>query len=86
MIYPLMQALDIAHLGVDVAVGGIDQRKIHMLARKGFLSLDTGLRYAYILPSSLVLTARRCHPAREITSLLRHPGRYEKEDERGVLR
>ncbi len=34
MIYPLMQALDIAHLGVDVAVGGIDQRKIHMLARE----------------------------------------------------
>lgn len=34
MIYPLMQALDIAYLGVDVAVGGIDQRKIHMLARE----------------------------------------------------
>jgi len=33
MIYPLMQALDIAHLGVDLAVGGTDQRKIHMLAR-----------------------------------------------------
>jgi len=34
MIYPLMQAADIAHLGIDVAVGGIDQRKIHMLARE----------------------------------------------------
>ncbi|MEM1578470.1 MAG: tyrosine--tRNA ligase [Archaeoglobaceae archaeon] len=34
MIYPLMQALDIAYLGIDVAVGGIDQRKIHMLARE----------------------------------------------------
>jgi tyrosyl-tRNA synthetase len=34
MIYPLMQALDIAHLGVDLAVGGTDQRKIHMLARE----------------------------------------------------
>ena len=34
MIYPLMQAIDIAHLGVDVAVGGMDQRKIHMLARE----------------------------------------------------
>ncbi len=34
MIYPLMQAMDIAMLGVDVAVGGIDQRKIHMLARE----------------------------------------------------
>lgn len=34
MVYPLMQAIDIAMLGVDVAVGGIDQRKIHMLARE----------------------------------------------------
>ncbi|MDY6780173.1 MAG: tyrosine--tRNA ligase, partial [Halobacteria archaeon] len=33
MVYPLMQAVDIARLEVDVAVGGIDQRKIHMLAR-----------------------------------------------------
>jgi tyrosyl-tRNA synthetase len=39
MIYPLMQALDIAHLGVDVAVGGIDQRKIHMLAREELAEL-----------------------------------------------
>jgi tyrosyl-tRNA synthetase len=34
MVYPLMQAMDIAYLGVDLAVGGIDQRKIHMLARE----------------------------------------------------
>jgi tyrosyl-tRNA synthetase len=40
MIYPLMQALDIAHLGVDIAVGGIDQRKIHMLAREGLPELE----------------------------------------------
>jgi tyrosyl-tRNA synthetase len=33
MIYPLMQAIDIATLGIDLAVGGMDQRKIHMLAR-----------------------------------------------------
>jgi tyrosyl-tRNA synthetase len=39
MIYPLMQALDIAYLGVDVAMGGIDQRKIHMLAREGLPTL-----------------------------------------------
>ena len=39
MVYPLMQALDIAHLKVDVAVGGIDQRKIHMLAREGLSEL-----------------------------------------------
>lgn len=39
MIYPLMQAVDIAHLDVDVAVGGIDQRKIHMLARENLPKL-----------------------------------------------
>ncbi|MEF8773969.1 MAG: tyrosine--tRNA ligase, partial [Halobacteriales archaeon] len=34
VVYPLMQALDIAHLDLDLAVGGIDQRKVHMLARE----------------------------------------------------
>ncbi|MFQ5975663.1 MAG: tyrosine--tRNA ligase [Candidatus Hydrothermarchaeales archaeon] len=33
VVYPLMQVIDMITLGVDVAVGGIDQRKIHMLAR-----------------------------------------------------
>ena len=34
IMYPLMQALDIEYLDLDVAVGGIEQRKIHMLARE----------------------------------------------------
>ncbi|NLI61924.1 MAG: tyrosine--tRNA ligase [Methanosarcinaceae archaeon] len=34
LIYPIMQSLDIALLGIDIAVGGTDQRKIHMLARE----------------------------------------------------
>ena len=34
MVYPIMQMADIAVLQVDAAVGGIDQRKIHMLARE----------------------------------------------------
>lgn len=33
-LYPVMQALDIHDLNVDVAVGGMEQRKIHMLARE----------------------------------------------------
>jgi tyrosyl-tRNA synthetase len=33
LIYPSMQAADIFQLGVDVALGGMDQRKAHMLAR-----------------------------------------------------
>lgn len=39
MIYPLMQSLDIAYLNIDVAVGGMDQRKIHMLARENLPAL-----------------------------------------------
>ena len=39
MVYPLMQAVDISMLEVDVAVGGIDQRKIHMLARENLKTL-----------------------------------------------
>ncbi len=34
VIYPLMQAVDMSYLGVDVAIGGIDQRKVHMIARE----------------------------------------------------
>ncbi len=33
VIYPLMQVADMVALDVDIAVGGLDQRKIHMLAR-----------------------------------------------------
>lgn len=32
--YPLMQSADIKHLGCDVALGGLEQRKIHMIARE----------------------------------------------------
>lgn len=38
MIYPIMQMADIAMLGLDAAVGGIDQRKIHMLAREHLIN------------------------------------------------
>jgi tyrosyl-tRNA synthetase len=34
VIYPLMQIVDIKALGADVAYGGLEQRKIHMLARE----------------------------------------------------
>ncbi len=39
VLYPLMQALDIEYLDVDLAVGGLDQRKVHMLAREGLPDL-----------------------------------------------
>ena len=34
MLYPLMQVEDIKFLGCDVSYGGLEQRKIHMLARE----------------------------------------------------
>ncbi|MGC9309649.1 MAG: tyrosine--tRNA ligase [Candidatus Nanoarchaeia archaeon] len=39
IIYPLMQAADIYHLGVDIAQLGLDQRKVNMLARDVFPKL-----------------------------------------------
>ncbi len=59
MIYPLMQALDIAHLGVDVAVGGIDQRKIHMLAREGLPELGFGAPICIHTPILLGLDGKK---------------------------
>ena len=47
VVYPLMQALDIAYLDLDLAVGGIDQRKVHVLAREGLPALG------YEAPSAL---------------------------------
>lgn len=47
--YPIYQALDIAHLDVDLAIGGIDQRKIHMLAR------DELPKIGYDAPTSMHL-------------------------------
>ena len=37
--YPLMQIVDIKHLGCDVAYGGLEQRKIHMLGREIFSTI-----------------------------------------------
>jgi tyrosyl-tRNA synthetase len=39
-VYPLMQALDIVYLDVDLAIGGTEQRKVHMLARDTLNELD----------------------------------------------
>jgi tyrosyl-tRNA synthetase len=36
IMYPIMQAADIYHLGVDIAQLGLDQRKVNMLARDIF--------------------------------------------------
>lgn len=40
ILYPLMQAADIYHLGADIAQLGMDQRKVNMLARDIFPKLN----------------------------------------------
>lgn len=37
--YPVMQAIDIPHLNIDLAVGGMAQRRVHMLARDNLPAL-----------------------------------------------
>jgi tyrosyl-tRNA synthetase len=48
--YPLMQVVDIKHLNIDVALGGMEQRKVHMLGKDmastinhNFIALHTPL-------------------------------------------
>ena len=50
VVYPLMQALDIEYLDLDLAVGGLDQRKVHMLAREELPELGYEVRPAIHTP------------------------------------
>jgi tyrosyl-tRNA synthetase len=50
VVYPLMQALDIEYLDLDLAVGGLDQRKVHMLAREELPELGYPSRPAIHTP------------------------------------
>jgi tyrosyl-tRNA synthetase len=50
VVYPLMQALDIEYLDLDLAIGGLDQRKVHMLAREELPSLGYEKRPALHTP------------------------------------
>ncbi len=48
--YPIMQVIDIDDLDVDVAVGGMEQRKIHMLAREVLPKLGLGTPVCIHIP------------------------------------
>jgi tyrosyl-tRNA synthetase len=50
LIYPLMQALDEEYLKVDIQYGGVDQRKILMLARERLPSLGYNPRIELMTP------------------------------------
>ncbi|MBI5635638.1 tyrosine--tRNA ligase [Candidatus Micrarchaeota archaeon] len=60
--YPPMQAVDIKHLDVDIAHAGLDQRKVHMLARevypklgwKNFISIHHSLLPALAEPEKSI--------------------------------
>ncbi len=57
VVYPLMQTLDIEYLDLDLAVGGIDQRKVHMLAREELPELGYDVRPALHTPIVADLTS-----------------------------
>lgn len=57
LLYPLMQALDEEYLGVDVQYGGIDQRKILVLARETLPKLGYKARVEVMTPLIPGLTA-----------------------------
>jgi tyrosyl-tRNA synthetase len=56
VVYPLMQALDIEYLDLDLAVGGLDQRKVHMLAREELPNVGYDSRPAIHTPILADLT------------------------------
>jgi tyrosyl-tRNA synthetase len=56
-IYPSMQAADIFELDVDIAYGGLDQRKAHMLARDVAEKLDWKKPIALHTPLLMSLTS-----------------------------
>jgi tyrosyl-tRNA synthetase len=44
VVYPLMQVLDIEYLDLDLAIGGLDQRKVHVLHREEIGDLGYDVR------------------------------------------
>src|SRR5437667_12578712 len=55
--YPCMQAADIFEMNLDVACGGIDQRKAHVLAREAGEKLRWGKPVALHTPMLMGLAA-----------------------------
>lgn len=51
--YPLMQVADIKHLKVDVALGGLEQRKVHMIGK----DMANTLNYDFIAIHTPLITS-----------------------------
>jgi len=53
LLYPLMQVVDIKHLKVDVAEGGLEQRKVHMIGK----DMKDILKYDFIALHTPLITS-----------------------------
>ncbi|MCX8194014.1 MAG: tyrosine--tRNA ligase [Candidatus Pacearchaeota archaeon] len=51
--YPLMQVVDIKHLKADVALGGLEQRKVHMIGKE----LNKVLNYDFVAMHTPLITS-----------------------------
>jgi len=51
--YPLMQVADIKHLKVDVALGGLEQRKVHMIGK----DMSKTLEYDFVAIHTPLITS-----------------------------
>lgn len=94
--YPLMQVVDIKYLDVDVAVGGIEQRKVHMIGRDEaavhkhpFVAVHTplitslkgpGQKMAKTLPGSAVSVTDSYEEIRETVKSAYCPERVAQEN------
>jgi tyrosyl-tRNA synthetase len=68
LIYPLMQVADIFYLDLDIVLGGLDQRKAHMLARDLAEKLKLKKPVAIHTPiiSSIKGSVKRAEPGYEV--------------------
>ncbi len=53
LLYPIMQVVDIKYLNVDVAEGGIEQRKVHMIGK----DLSKILKYNFVAVHTPLITS-----------------------------
>lgn len=82
LIYPLMQALDEVHLGVDAQFGGIDQRKIFVFAEENLETLGYKKRAHLMNPMVPGLTQGGKMSASDLNSkidLLEEPKQVKKK-------
>jgi len=69
LIYPIMQSLDEQYLGVDVQLGGIDQRKILMFARENLPKLNYKQRIEIMFPLIPGLVGKKMSASNEKTKI-----------------